>query len=142
MLSQRGRYALKAMLHLAQAGAEFQQVSAIAAGEQIPRKFLEAIMGDLRRAGLVEAQRGKFGGYRLARPSAMISFAEVMRVMDGPLALLPCASHNFYRRCEDCIDERTCVIRRLMSKVRKEVSDILDRTTLANALQDESLLAW
>ncbi len=141
LLSQRGRYALKAMLHLARTGAAFQQVGGIAADEQIPRKFLETIMGDLRRAGLVEAQRGKFGGYRLARPAGMISFADVMRVMDGPLALLPCASHNFYRRCDDCTDERTCVIRRLMSKVRNEVSDILDRTTLAAALQDETLLA-
>lgn len=142
MLSQRGRYALKAMLNLARAGGEFRQSGVIASEEQIPRKFLEAILSDLRRAALVEAQRGKFGGYRLARPPATISFADVMRAMDGPLALLPCASRNFYQRCDDCTDERTCIIRGLMTKVRNEVSDILDRTTLADALQDQSLLIW
>jgi Rrf2 family protein len=140
VLSQRGRYALKAMLNLARAGDDSRQVGVIATEEQIPKKFLEAIMGDLRRAELVKAQRGKFGGYRLARPPGLISFAEVMRVIDGPLALLPCASRNFYRRCDDCVDEATCVIRGLMSKVRNEVSDILDRTTLSDALQDPSLL--
>jgi Rrf2 family protein len=142
VLSQRGRYALKAMLHLARAGSEYRQVGGIATEEQIPRKFLEAIMSDLRRANLVEAQRGKYGGYRLARPPGLISFAEVMRVVDGPLALLACASQNFYRRCEDCTDEQTCIIRGLMSKVRYEVSGILDRTSLASALQDKTLLNW
>ncbi len=130
------------MLNLAGAGDDFRQVALIAIQEQIPRKFLEGIMGDLRRAKLVDAQRGKLGGYRLARPAGMISFAEVMRVVDGPLALLPCASRHFYSRCDDCIDERTCVIRGLMAKVRNEVSDILDRTSLADALKDNTLLLW
>ena len=134
MLSQRGRYALKALINLARLEAGSRQVSAIAAEENIPRKFLEAIMSDLRRANLVDSARGKMGGYRLARTADRITFGEVVRVTDGPLALIPCASRNFYRRCEDCSDEAACILRRVMAKVRDEVSDVLDRTTLADAL--------
>ena len=134
MLSQRGRYALKALINLARLEAGSRQVSAIVAEENIPRKFLEAIMSDLRRANLVDSARGKMGGYRLARTADRITFGEVVRVTDGPLALIPCASRNFYRRCEDCSDEAACILRRVMAKVRDEVSDVLDRTTLADAL--------
>jgi Rrf2 family protein len=139
MLSQRGRYALKALLNLAGARAIPKDVGAIAGEENIPRKFLEAIMSDLRRAGLVESRRGKHGGYRLARPAEAITFGEVMRVTNGPLALLPCASRAFYRRCDDCSDETACILRRIMGAVREEVSDILDRTTLAAALASPSV---
>src|SRR5690349_19845720 len=97
MLSQRGRYALKALITLARLDSGSRQVSAIAAEENIPRKFLEAIMSDLRRAHLVDSARGKMGGYRLARSADQITFGEVIRVTDGPLALIPCASRNFYR---------------------------------------------
>jgi Rrf2 family protein len=134
MLSQRGRYALKALLNLARNEPYSRHVAAIAAEETIPRKFLEAIMTDLRRAHLVVSTRGKLGGYRLARPADLVTFAEVMRVTDGPLALIPCASPNFYRRCDDCPDEAACVLRRVLGAVRNEVSEILDRTTLADAL--------
>jgi Rrf2 family protein len=134
MLSQRGRYAIKALLNLARGSVGPRQVSVISAEENIPRKFLEAIMSDLRRAQLVEGTRGKCGGYRLARPADTITFGEVMRVTDGPLALLPCASRAFYKRCDDCADERACELRRILAKVRNEVSDVLDRTTLADAL--------
>jgi Rrf2 family protein len=134
VLSQRGRYALKAMINLARSDGSARQVSAIALEENIPRKFLEAIMSDLRKAALVDSARGKTGGYRLARPADLITFAEVIRITDGPLALIPCASPNFYRRCADCEDEATCILRRVMARVRNEVSEILDRTTLADAL--------
>ena len=134
MLSQRGRYALKAMINLARGDVVARQVSAIAAEENIPRKFLEAIMSELRRAGLVESARGKLGGYRLARPADLIPFGEVIRLTDGPLALAPCVSRNFYRRCDDCTDEATCILRRVLARVRNEASEILDRTTLADAL--------
>lgn len=117
-----------------------KQVSAIAAEENIPRKFLEAIMSELRQNGLVESVRGKFGGYRLSRPPENITFGEIMRLMNGPLALIACVSHAFYRRCDDCPDERTCALRRVMAGVRKEVSDILDRTTLADVRQSPALL--
>jgi Rrf2 family protein len=134
MLSQRGRYALKALLNLARSGGVSRDVGQISAEETIPRKFLEAIMTDLRRARLVESTRGKYGGYRLARGADDISFGEIMRATNGPLALLPCASRAFYRRCEDCPDEAACVLRRVLGQVRDEASAILDRTTLADAI--------
>ena len=134
MLSQRGRYALKALLNLARGGPGPRDVGTISAEENIPRKFLEAIMSDLRRARLVESTRGKLGGYRLARPADLITFGEVMRVTNGPLALISCASRTFYRRCADCPDEAACILRKVMGSVRDEVSEILDRTTLAAAL--------
>ena len=134
MLSQRGRYALKAMIHLARNSGAPRQVSVIAAEETIPRKFLEAIMSELRKAGLVESARGKLGGYRLARPADLITFAQIIRVTDGALALIPCASQNFYKRCDDCPDEAACALRRIVAQVRNEVSEVLDRTTLADAL--------
>ena len=140
MLSQRGRYALKALINLARSDGAARQVSGISADENIPRKFLEAIMSELRRAGLVESARGKSGGYRLARPADLITFGEVIRLTDGPLALVPCVSRNFYKRCDDCADEAACTLRRVMARVRNEVSEILDRTTLADALKGSGVL--
>jgi Rrf2 family protein len=134
MLSQRCRYALKALINLARNEGESRGVSTLAAEETIPRKFLETIMSDLRRGKLVESTRGKAGGYRLAKPADLITFGQVIRLIDGPLALLPCVSHNFYRRCEDCQDEASCALRRVMAAVRGEASEILDRTTLSDAL--------
>ena len=133
MLSQRGRYALKALLNLARREGS-AGVTTIAAEEHIPRKFLEAIMSDLRRGAVVESARGKHGGYRLARPADLITFGEVIRLTDGPLALLPCASRNFYRRCDDCPDEGACALRRVLAAARNELSQVLDRVTLAQAL--------
>jgi Rrf2 family protein len=135
MLSQRCRYALKALINLARADGAPRGVSVIAAEENIPRKFLEAIMSDLRRGELVDSARGKMGGYRLSKPADLITFGQIIRLTDGPLALLPCVSHNFYRRCDDCPDEAACVLRRIMAEVRSEVSEILDRTTLADVLR-------
>jgi len=134
MLSQRARYALKAMINLARAEPASRQVSAIAAEEDIPRKFLEGIMSELRRAGLVESARGKTGGYRLARPADLITFGDIIRLTDGPLALAPCVSRNFYKRCDDCADEATCTLRRVLAQVRNLASEVLDQTTLASAL--------
>jgi Rrf2 family protein len=139
VLSQKGRYALKALIHLARNEGPARQVSTISAEENIPRKFLEGIMSDLRRAHLVVSARGSMGGYRLARPADLITFGEVIRITDGPLALVPCVSRNFYRRCDDCTDETACILRRVMARVRNEVSEILDRTTLAGALHDTSV---
>ena len=135
MLSQRGRYALKAMIHLAAAPADGgpQQIAAIAGHGNIPRKFLEAILVDLKKAGLVTSMRGQRGGYTLARPAAEIMIGDIMRVTDGPLALVPCVSKAFYRRCSDCADEATCAIRHIMALVREEVGAVLDKTTLEQA---------
>ena len=136
MLSQRARYALKALINLAHVapGDPPRQISTIAADERISRKFLEAILANLKRARLVESLRGQSGGYRLARPADEITFGDIIRATDGPLALVPCVSKLFYRRCVDCHDEATCAIRYIMASVREGVSDILDRTSLAQAV--------
>ncbi|MDV6330769.1 Rrf2 family transcriptional regulator [Asticcacaulis sp. 201] len=140
MISQRCRYALKAMLNLARDSSGIpKQVSVLASEENIPRKFLEGIMSELRQHGLVESARGKSGGYRLSRPAELITFGDIMRHIDGPLALLACVSQNFYKRCDDCKDEKACELRRVMSRVRREASDILDRTTLFDAVQQPTL---
>ena len=131
MLSQRARYAIKALIALAKHPGGMTQVRTLADEANIPRRFLEVIMSDLRREGLIESVRGKAGGYRFGRPPSLISFADIIRVTDGPLALIPCVSRNFYSRCEDCKDEHTCELRRIMAVVRNRVSDVLDRTTLA-----------
>ncbi len=136
MLSQKTRYALKALLELAglPPGATLT-TSAIATRRNIPVKFLEAILAELKRAGLVRGQRGRAGGYQLAQSSQVISFGSVVRLMEGPLALLPCVSQTQYRRCEDCADDRTCELRLLFREVRDSSAAILDGRTLADALK-------
>ncbi|MBA2935345.1 Rrf2 family transcriptional regulator [Sphingomonas sp. CGMCC 1.13654] len=142
MLAQKTRYALRALLYLAEAEpGRSVQVADIAATQQVPRKYLELILLDLKKAGMVASRRGPGGGYVLARAPAQISFAEVIRLMDGPLALVPCASLNFYARCGDCHDEATCAIRKVMAQVRVEADRILSGTTLADAAAIETLAA-
>src|ERR1700761_7927364 len=135
MLSQKAKYAIKALLVLARAQDEDRLVQArdVSADQNIPKKFLDLIFFELRRHGLVQSTRGREGGYSLARPAAEISIAAIVRAVDGPLAPLPCASVKFYRRCADCNDEKTCEVRRLMREVRDAASAILDNTSLAEA---------
>ena len=138
MLSQKARYALRALLHLVEHGASRTiQVGEMAEMQVIPRKYLEFIMVDLKKAGLVTSRRGPGGGYVLARPANEISFVEVIRAIDGPIALVPCASENFYQRCDDCHDEATCAIRRVLLQVRASAVAILENTTLADAAGSE-----
>lgn len=134
MLSQKTRYALKALLELAAlpAGATLSS-AAISARRTIPVKFLEAILAELNRDGLVCGQRGRGGGYQLARSAEDISFGTVVRLMEGPLALLPCVSVTRYRRCEDCADERACELRKIFRAARDSTAAILDDWTLADA---------
>ena len=109
MLSQKAKYALRALLMLArQPQGEMILVGDIAEEQNVPRKFLELILLELRKHGLLFSQRGRNGGYTLARPPAAITFGQVVRIMDGPIAPLPCASITGYRRCADCQDEKTC----------------------------------
>ena len=139
MLTQRSRYALRAMLTLAEApvGGPPVPMTRIAAGANVPKKFLELILADLREAGFIVSTRGKMGGYRLARPTHLISLGEIIRVIEGPLALVPCVSRTAYRRCGDCKDEATCAIRHAMARVRDETARILDGTSLADAATEE-----
>jgi Rrf2 family protein len=139
MLTQRSRYGLRTMLLLArEAGSENPvPMSRIASEAQIPRKFLEIILTDLRAADLVESTRGKQGGFSLSRPAHLISFGDIIRVIEGPLALVPCVSRTAYKRCKDCKDEATCEIRRAMMDVRDDTARILDGRSLADALVDQ-----
>ena len=139
MLTQRSRYALRAMLYLAEAPAGGRPIpmNRIAEAANVPRKFLELILADLREAGLLDSHRGKMGGYLLARPNHMISLGEVIRVIEGPLALVPCVSRTAYRRCADCQDEADCAIRQAMARVRDETARILDGTSLADAIAED-----
>jgi Rrf2 family protein len=136
MLSQKARYALRALFVLATSkSAEPVMIAEIAASANVPRKFLEQILLDLKRPGIVHSHRGKRGGYTLGRPAKQIAFAEVIRAIDGPLALSPCASQTAYRRCDDCVDEKTCAIRKVLLMVRDATSDILEGWSLKDALE-------
>ncbi len=139
MLTQRSRYALRAMLFLAEApiGSPPIPMHRIADAATVPRKFLELILADLREAGLIHSHRGKMGGYCLSRPTHLISMGEIIRVIEGPLALVPCVSRTAYRRCSDCRDEADCAIRQAMLRVRDETARILDGTSLAAALAED-----
>jgi Rrf2 family protein len=134
MLSQKAKYAIKALLVLAKAQQKQELAAArdISVSQNIPKKFLDLIFFELRRHGLVVSTRGRDGGYALAKRANEISIAAIVRAVDGPLAPLPCASVKFYRRCADCEDEKTCEVRRLMREVRDAASAILDNTSLAS----------
>jgi Rrf2 family protein len=138
MISQKTRYALRALLHLVEKGRGAPvQLGSIAEAQQVPRKYLELIMLDLKKAGIVASVRGPAGGYRLGRPPEEISFGEVIRTLDGPIALVPCASVNFYSKCGDCHNEETCAIRRVLAVVRDTSAQILDNMSLAEAARFE-----
>jgi len=135
VLSQKCKYALQALLLLAREPAQdLQLVSDIAEREKLPKKFLEAILLELNRNGLVRSRRGRGGGYALAKPADLITFGQVVRIIDGPLAPLSCVSVNYYRRCDDCKDEMTCEIRKVMRRVRDAISAELDGTSLQDAV--------
>lgn len=139
MLTQRSRYALRALIFIARSGgAAPVPISAIAADQKLPRKFLEAILLELKHGGLVTSFRGKMGGYRLARPAGQISFGEIIRLIEGPIALVPCVSVSAYQRCVDCFEESTCVIRKVMLEVREQTAGVLDNTTLADLSLDRA----
>jgi Rrf2 family protein len=141
VLSQKTRYALKALLELAaQPDGVSLSSATISARRGIPAKFLEAILVELKRDGVVRGQRGRAGGYQLARMPVDISFGEVIRLMQGPLGLLPCVSVTQYRRCSDCADDRPCELQRLFREVRDSTASILDGWTLANASGKASLI--
>lgn len=133
MLTNKGKYGLKAMAHLAGMPAGRPAlVSDIAAANLIPKKFLDAILGELRAAGLVHSKKGRGGGYVLARPASQIMVGQIVRALDGPLAPIACASRGFYRRCADCPTEGACAVRLLMIDVRNSIAGILERRSLAS----------
>jgi Rrf2 family protein len=132
VLTRKSKYGLKALLLLAsEHGRGPVLASEIAAREGIPEKFLQLILLELRRRNIVRSKRGQGGGYQLARNPADINFGEVLRVLDGPLALTPCVSQTAYQRCDECADERSCGIRLVMKDVRDQTARILEGSSLA-----------
>jgi Rrf2 family protein len=136
VISQKAKYALRALVALARKG-ESMMIGEIALQERIPRKFLEQILLDLKRHGIVQSRRGKLGGYDLLMPSDCITFGQVLRIIDGPIAPLPCLSRIAYRRCADCRTEENCEIRRVFARVAESAREVLDRTTIADSLANE-----
>ena len=133
MLSRKTKYGLKALLALAQnEGRGPVRVSDLASRDAIPKKFLEAILLELKRHGVVHSKKGQGGGYFLGRRAADITFGEVIRVLDGPLAPVACVSETAYMKCRDCVDEPTCGVRVAMKEVRDATARILDWATLAD----------
>lgn len=139
MLSQKAKYALRAVMMLAERAGDPEpvRVPEIAQRERISLKFLEAILVELRDAELVESRRGRHGGYRLKRPPEEISFGDVIRTIDGALAPIRCASRFQFQPCADCTDVAACVIRWAMIRARDAISDALDHCTLAEALAQQ-----
>ncbi|MGN6617291.1 MAG: RrF2 family transcriptional regulator [Ilyomonas sp.] len=141
MLSKKTKYAINALVYLAKNNTgEPVQISKIAESENIPRKFLEAILLDLRNAGMLSSKKGKTGGYYLLQSPEEINVAEIVRLFEGAIALLPCVAHRYYERCEECKDEATCGIRDVFSDVRNETVNMLKQATLAQIIQREQAL--
>ena len=136
MISQKAKYALRALVALVNAPPEQpMMIAEISRDKAIPKKFLEQILLELKRHGFVESRRGRLGGYVLRRAADKITFGEVLRLIDGPIAPLPCLSKIAYRRCADCADEGTCEIRHVFARVALATRDVLDTTTLADAVK-------
>lgn len=136
-LSKRGEYGLRALIDIGLAhelGRDLLQLSELAESEKIPTKFLEQIVLDLKQGGFLESVRGKYGGYRLARPAKEIIAGQVIRYLDGPLAPIGCVSQTAYERCT-CPDEAHCGLRMLMLDVRNSIANILDRYSLADVVE-------
>ena len=135
-ISKRTQYGLKAMQAL---GRRYREgpvlIGTLATEEVIPVKFLEAILLDLKGRGLLESKLGRKGGYCLAHPPSEITLGAIIRVLEGPLAPLPCASETAYKACEECVDVVNCGTRIIMRRVRDAMSEVLDQTTLAELLK-------
>ena len=136
MLTSRAKYALRASLSLAELFPTGGWTSAgdLAEMADVPKKFLEAILTQLRDQGLVESRRGPAGGHRLISAPTAVSVADVIRSIDGPLAMTPCASATAFRACDDCLDMETCRLQHVMRQARDAAADVLEKCTLADIL--------
>jgi Rrf2 family protein len=138
MLTNKGKYGLKALIALAAlAPGETAFSAEIASGNNIPKKFLDTILLELRNAGIVRSKKGPSGGYSLSRPAEEIRIGHAIRVIDGPLAPIRCASRTAFEVCDDCRDPATCLVRRSMTEVRDAVAEILDNMTLARLVSGQ-----
>lgn len=137
MLSKKTKYGLKALIYIAKhSGTEPVLISEISDNERIPKKFLEAILLDLKKHGILGSKKGKGGGYYLLKDPNEITAATLIRVLDGPLAMLPCVSLNYYEKCDDCPDETTCSVHSLMVQLRDSNLAVLNKNTLADLIAE------
>lgn len=139
VLSKKTKYGLKALSYLAR-NEEQQptQIAAISKSENIPQKFLESILLSMRKSGFLGSKKGKGGGYYLLKPPEEIAISEVYRLLEGPIAMVPCVSLNFYEKCDDCEDEQTCSVHKIMIQVRDNTLEILNNTSLADLIRSET----
>lgn len=139
MLTNKAKYALRALVFLTEEyGKGPVLISKIAEKEGIPKKFLELILLELKNHGILQSKKGKGGGYLLGKTAASVSVGTVVRLMDGPLAPVPCVSETAYRRCDECNDEKTCSVRLIMKEVRDSIAEVLDRASLADMAAQRS----
>lgn len=141
MLSRKTKYGLKALTYLARnQGKKPVQISVISEAENISQKFLESILLTLRKAGYLESKKGKGGGYYLLKEAKDIPISGVYRVLEGPIAMVPCVSLNFYEKCDDCPDEDKCAVHNLMLEVRDSTLKIFEHRSLADLIQENSAI--
>jgi len=141
MMSKKCKYGLKALIHLAKEyGGGPVLTDEIAKSEHIPKKFLELILLDLKHAGYVRSKQGTKGGYRLVQDPSQITLAEIYRLFDGAIALLPCVSQKFYEECDDCPDEKACRLKRVFIDVREKTYDLLSGITIQSFLDGSQTL--
>jgi Rrf2 family protein len=134
-LTQKAKYALKSLIFLAKERARGPiLISEISEREHIPKKFLESILLELKNHGLLQSKMGKGGGYYLNQDPNNIFFGHVIRIFDGALAPIPCTAKRYYKRCEECIDENTCEIRKVMFDVKAAILNVLDKTSITDTL--------
>jgi Rrf2 family protein len=139
-LTQKAKYALKALIFLSKEQTKDPiLISEISEREHIPRKFLESILLELKNHGLLQSKMGKGGGYWLNKDPNSIYFGHVIRIFDGALAPIPCTAKRYYKRCDECIDENTCEIRMVMFEVKAAILNVLDKTSIADALHTNSM---
>jgi Rrf2 family protein len=141
MLSKKCKYAIHALVHMARRPKDKFLTKEISEECNIPKKFLEAILLDLKRSGVLGSKAGKGGGYFLRREPSTVNLAEVVRLFDGAIAAVPCATFKFYERCNECIDEDTCAVRHTFLMVRNSTVEMLKASTLEDLVKKETALA-
>ncbi len=134
MLSMKAKYAIRALMVLARNEKKMLASKTIAKEADVPQKFLENILQEMRHQGLVDSKRGIFGGYFLVKPSSDISVGNLIRMIDGPLAPIRCASLTAYQKCDDCVDEKKCEIRKTMVEVRNAIANVLDNKSIKDLM--------
>lgn len=133
MLTKKTKYGLKALAYIVKKNCDDPvSISEIASSENISKKYLESILLDLKKSGVLSSKKGKTGGYYLLKSPNIIPMSDIIRVLEGPIAMLPCVSLNFYEKCDDCPDEKKCAAHKLMIQVRDSTLKVLENSTLAD----------